>query len=156
MGVGGVGSSVVAGIHLANIFGILTHTVQYVMCGYLLIFSLTVVIFEGKVEWIEKAAFLLNYQELLIEKAKFLSEVLGRGLFYIFISTLWFSTFSLTSIMGYVQLGLGGYLLLIGALHVFMHFGIMPREVVEKVRAARRASYAAVGTRENTSDVERS
>eukprot|EP00812_Abedinium_dasypus_P008898 NODE_2626_length_903_cov_137.474057.p1 GENE.NODE_2626_length_903_cov_137.474057~~NODE_2626_length_903_cov_137.474057.p1 ORF type:complete len:158 (-),score=44.43 NODE_2626_length_903_cov_137.474057:400-873(-) len=128
-----------------NPFGILTHTVRYVIDIYNLIFSLTVIVFEGREEWIEKAAFLLNYQEMLADKAKFLAEVLGRGLFYIFLATLWLSSSDLTSIMGMVQIGLSGYMAFIGVLHIFMHFGVMPHEVVQKVRGAQRGGYSLVG-----------
>eukprot|EP00811_Abedinium_folium_P003017 NODE_12778_length_1204_cov_13.564531.p1 GENE.NODE_12778_length_1204_cov_13.564531~~NODE_12778_length_1204_cov_13.564531.p1 ORF type:complete len:212 (+),score=47.81 NODE_12778_length_1204_cov_13.564531:103-738(+) len=139
--IGGAVSCVLAGYHLVDVFGIMTETAQYVMYIFLMVFSLTVVIIEGKVEWVEKIAFLLKYEEMLIEKAKFLTEPIGRGLFYIFFGSLWLSFPYLGSIIDLIQLGLSGYMILIGVVHVFMQFGVHPHEVVKKVRASRRANY---------------
>eukprot|EP00413_Alexandrium_margalefii_P009483 CAMPEP_0204541836 /NCGR_PEP_ID=MMETSP0661-20131031/18534_1 /ASSEMBLY_ACC=CAM_ASM_000606 /TAXON_ID=109239 /ORGANISM="Alexandrium margalefi, Strain AMGDE01CS-322" /LENGTH=117 /DNA_ID=CAMNT_0051548533 /DNA_START=1 /DNA_END=351 /DNA_ORIENTATION=+ len=105
--------------------------VGYVLHGYLIAFALTTMLFEAKPEWIAMASGLDVYQNMLLEKAEFLSEVLGRGLFYGFQGTLWLSFASFSALQNFA---LGLWLLLVAMLHIFMHFGVMPHEVVSKLQ----------------------
>lgn len=133
---GGVVSCGFGMFNCINVFSALSHTVKYVMNIYIVLFSLTVVVFEAKSEWIQKVPWILDYQDNLIQQAKFLAEVLGRGLFYMFLGTLWLSNMdvTLTSVTGWCALGLGCYMFFIGLLHVLMHWNVMPPEVVKRVR----------------------
>eukprot|EP00811_Abedinium_folium_P003341 NODE_13071_length_1187_cov_3.473585.p2 GENE.NODE_13071_length_1187_cov_3.473585~~NODE_13071_length_1187_cov_3.473585.p2 ORF type:complete len:307 (+),score=99.67 NODE_13071_length_1187_cov_3.473585:118-921(+) len=135
---GGLAACGLAGFNLVNVFGILTHTLSYISNIYQVIFSLSVIIFEAPDEWVEKASekapFILSYHDTLEDNAKFLTQVGGRGLMYIFLGTLWIGSAGISSITGLCALGLGFYLALIGAFHVLMHFNILPKQVLDKVR----------------------
>ncbi|CAE8606106.1 unnamed protein product, partial [Polarella glacialis] len=116
---GGVASVAIAVMDLINVFGILTNPVHYVLSVYQLIFSCTTMLFEASPEMIQKVSGLNSYQDLLIDKAKFLSETYGRGLFYIFQGTLWLCFASLTDIL---DLGVGLWMVFVGALNIMIHF----------------------------------
>ncbi|CAE8679246.1 unnamed protein product, partial [Polarella glacialis] len=117
---GGVASVAIAVMDLINVFGILTNPVHYVLSVYQLIFSCTTMLFEASPEMIQKVSGLNSYQDMLIDKAKFLSETYGRGLFYIFQGTLWLCFASLTDIL---DLGVGLWMVFVGALNIMIHFG---------------------------------
>jgi len=89
--IGGCASCVNSGLDIINPLGALLSTVSYLISAYQVVFSLTTMIFEAKPEWIQKVPSLDKYQDLLIEKCKFMTESLGRGLFYVFQGTLWLS-----------------------------------------------------------------
>jgi len=108
----------------------LLHIVNLVVSGYLVVFALTTMIFEAPPWLIEKIPVITGYQDMLMEKAKFISEVLGRGLFYIFQGSLWLCFASLARMLDLVA---GGALVFVGFLHVAMHFGGLG-EVAQKMR----------------------
>jgi len=114
-----------------NPVSVVSQMVAYVLHCYLIAFALTTMLFEAKPEWIEMVSGLNSYQNLVLDKAQFLAEVLGRGLFYGFQGTLWLAFASLSALQNYA---LGLWLLLMAALHVAMHFGVMPHEVVAKMQ----------------------
>lgn len=116
--IGGVASSANAIMYLINPFSLLTHPVCYVLSAYQLLFSLTTMLFEAKPEWIQKVPGLDKYQDLLLDKAKFLSETLGRGGFYVFQGTLW-----LCFIDQILDLAVGGWMVFVGLLNVLIHYG---------------------------------
>mmetsp|Transcript_22859 Transcript_22859/g.60385 ORF Transcript_22859/g.60385 Transcript_22859/m.60385 type:complete len:121 (-) Transcript_22859:53-415(-) len=113
------------------------------MCIRLLqvIFSLTVMLFEAKVEWIQRIGGLDRYHSLLIDKAKFLSENLGRGVFYIFIGTLWLCFASLTELL---ELICGLYMVFIGVLYILLHQGGYA-QFAEKVSSLQKSRAAPPG-----------
>lgn len=120
-----------------NVFGILSHTVKYVLDVYIVLFSLTGVVFEAEADWVKKIPWILDYQDTLIDHAKFLSQMFGRGLFYIFLGTLWLSNMDTTwvSVTGWCATGLGCYMLFIGFLHALMSYDILAsKKLVERVR----------------------
>jgi len=82
-------SAVRAAGYLLNPLGLWTDSVPYVLSLYQLLFSITVGLFEVKLEWVQAVPVLDSYQNTLIEKAKFTSETLGRGLLFGFQGTLW-------------------------------------------------------------------
>jgi len=104
---------------LLNPFNLLGGPVTYVICGYQLIFGLTATIFEMPPDYMAKVPGVNGYQDLLMQKAAFLSDVAGRGLFYIFVGSLWFALGGLSP----VDLALGCYMTFIGFLHIAMHYG---------------------------------
>jgi len=140
---GSLASASLAVMSLIDVFSVFSHIILYMVSVYQFIFSLTTMIFEAKPEWIQKTQqtcpFLKvdTYQDLLMENCKFLSLTSGRGIFYIFQGTLWLAFASLTELL---NLAVGSFLCFIGALHVMMHFGIMPQAVASKMREG----YAAV------------
>jgi len=85
----GLISAVRACGYLLNPLGLVTYSVGYVLAAYQLLFSITTVLFEVKIEWVQSLGALDSYQNTLIEKAKFTSEIVGRGLFFLFQGTLW-------------------------------------------------------------------
>lgn len=119
---GGSASAGYAGytlLGLLNPFNLIGGVVTYVVCGYQLCFAVTTVIFEIPLEYSQKIPGINKYQDLLMEKAAFLSDVAGRGLFYIFIGSLWLALGGLSPI----DIGLGCYMCFMGVLHVAMHYG---------------------------------
>jgi len=127
-------------LSLVDIFRVLGHTVLYVVAGYQLIFSLSTALFELKPEWIQTVEDkttlpVSKYQDMLLENAKFLSWVGGRGMFYIFQGTLWLAFASFTDL---VNLLLGLFLAFVGVLHVLMHCGVAPTDVATKMREGYR------------------
>jgi len=100
--------------------GNLLSVVAYVVCAYQLIFAISSLIFEAPPSVMEKIPGITKYQDMLIDKAKFVSEVLGRGLFYIFQGSLWLAFANITKIL---DLAVGGSLVFVGVLHIAMHFG---------------------------------
>lgn len=150
-GVAALVKAVLTFMGLLNPLTIFTGLVFYVLVGYQVIFALTTMLFEAPTEWVEKIPGLSAYQDLLIEKAKFLSEVGGRGLFYGFQGTLWLCFASFTELFNFV---LGVYFLFLFALHVGMAYGIMPKEIVDKVAGGARSVAAAVGATQATNDIE--
>jgi len=125
----GVLSCVNAVLYCLDI-GHLLNVVVMVVSGYQIVFSVTTMIFEAPPNIIEKIPGITSYQDLLMEKAKFISEVLGRGLFYIFQGSLWLAFANLTKVLDLVT---GSVMVFVGVLHIFMHFGHLGT-VAQKMR----------------------
>jgi hypothetical protein len=109
----------------------LVNPIAYVISLYQLMFATSTALFELPPEQMEKVGFLKEYQELLSVKCNFLTDVLGRGLFYIFQGSLWAGFASLSDLL---DLGVAVLLIFIGALHVAMHYGIGPEVVGAQMR----------------------
>lgn len=104
---------------MLNVAGVLFHIVIYVVGIYQLIFSLTTILFEAPNEYVAKLpSFVNDYHDLLIDKAKFISETLGRGLFYIFQGTLW-----LCFIDSPIDVGCGLWMIMVGVMNILIHYG---------------------------------
>lgn len=103
----------------------------YVLLVYEMMFSFTTMLFEAKPEWIARVPGLDGYQNMLIAKAEFLCEVLGRGLFYGFQGTLWLSFSSLQSLFNVI---LAVWFMALAFLHISMHWGVMPQHLAAKTR----------------------
>merc|ERR1711920_663865 len=109
------------------------HWVSYAIAQYQLLFALTTMLFEAKPEWIAKGPSLSSYQDMLITYCNFITLALGRGLFYIFQGSLWLALMpTLISLDFFVGLALT----FVGAMHVAMHFGVMPQHIAAKAREA--------------------
>jgi hypothetical protein len=110
-----------------------------------LLFAFTTTLFESDPKYVDKFK-LGGYQDMLMEYAKFMCNCMGRGLFYIFQGIMWWmncENFSLLNLMHYVDFGLGGFLILMGILHILMAYDIMPQEVAVKVKdAVNKQGYA--------------
>lgn len=118
--IGGVGSAVVAVLAMINPLKLIFGPVIYVLSGYQLLFSLTTIIFEMPPEWITKVPGVTAYQDMLMDKAKFLTETLGRGLFYVFQGTLWLC---FASLQDWDKLLCGLWMVFVGALNIMIHYG---------------------------------
>mmetsp|Transcript_108532 Transcript_108532/g.317549 ORF Transcript_108532/g.317549 Transcript_108532/m.317549 type:complete len:253 (-) Transcript_108532:151-909(-) len=118
---GGLASCVVSALHLLNPLGLITGTVVYVLSIYQMLFSLTTMLFEAKPEWIQRVGGGIDtYQDMLIRKSKFLSEALGRGLFYVFQGSLWLSVAGVADLL---ELVCGSYMVFVGIMNILMHYG---------------------------------
>jgi len=123
----GCASLVLAAFRLGS-FSDLFRPVTYVLDVYLIVFSVTTILFEGRPEWIDVVPGVSKYQEMLIQHCPFLTQALGRGLFYVFLGTLWLSLLSVGFLEGITALALG----VVGLLHVLIHFGVLPDHIVER------------------------
>mmetsp|Transcript_47066 Transcript_47066/g.121683 ORF Transcript_47066/g.121683 Transcript_47066/m.121683 type:complete len:375 (-) Transcript_47066:89-1213(-) len=129
---GGVACVVMAGRTVLNPASLAHGPLMYVLALYLTMFSLTTMLFEADQAWIAKVPRLDVYQNLVLDKAKFVAEAYGRGLVYGFEGTLWLSLYG--SITSPLELALGLYFLGLSVLHILMHFGVMPQHVARKLR----------------------
>jgi len=111
------------GKHLFNPAGLL-------VSGYQIVFSLTTMVFEAPASVVTNIPGITKYQDMLIEHCKFISEVMGRGLFYLFQGSLWLTFAGLDKMLHFVA---GIVLVAVGALHVVMYFGGL-QEVATKMR----------------------
>merc|ERR1711920_57688 len=105
-----------------------------ILLSYNLIFSITSMIFEAKPEWIQAVQGLDKYQNMLIEYCVFLATAIGRGLFYAFQGTLWF-TFASATPIGFLIVCLGLVFFCLAFIHILMYFGVMPQHLVTKIRS---------------------
>lgn len=120
-----------------------------------MLFAFTSALFEAKPETVQKFG-MTKYQDMLLEYAKFISTAGGRGIFYIYQGLLWLVTVGATNfanwfdILNLVSIILGAFFLVMGGLHIAMHYDIMPQEVVVKAKeqlekAKGGAGYQKVG-----------
>lgn len=126
-----------------SIWGLLTiihplsvNPVAYLVRCYTLVFSITCMLFEAKPEWLiaiqDKTGFKISsYQDLLLDNAKFMALAGGRGLFYIFLGSLWLCAASLEHLINFM---VGMFLLLVGFIHLLMHCGVAPIDMAHKMR----------------------
>mmetsp|Transcript_120793 Transcript_120793/g.352837 ORF Transcript_120793/g.352837 Transcript_120793/m.352837 type:complete len:272 (-) Transcript_120793:247-1062(-) len=140
---GGVASLVLAVLQVLNPFTVVGAGFTYVVSLYQVVFSLTTMLFEAKMEWISQVELINDYHNMLMLNMRFLALSLGRGLFYVFQGSIWWV---LSSFTGIPQKILALYLCCLGALYILMHFGVMPQHVATKVRAlaASGADYVRV------------
>mmetsp|Transcript_51506 Transcript_51506/g.137455 ORF Transcript_51506/g.137455 Transcript_51506/m.137455 type:complete len:248 (-) Transcript_51506:80-823(-) len=135
---GGVFSIVCSVLSLLSVANIVFSPAKYVLAVYLALFSVTTMIFEVNPILVGKFPVLGTYQDLIIEKAKFMSEARGRGLFYVFQGSLWLSWSSLSELFTLDLFSLlrgscGIYMILMGIIHILIHYGKL-QVVVEKGR----------------------
>jgi hypothetical protein len=122
-----------------------TKPVSFLIAIYQVIFSLTTALFEMPPEYFttiqEKTGIgLSDYQRLLIEKAKFISEAKGRGFFYVFQGSLWLSVASLTAIPSLVC---GLSLVFVGLLNLLIGYGMLDKVMAQ---VPHTSDYRPVGT----------
>lgn len=110
----------------------LMHFVSYTVSLYQAVFSATTMIFEANPEWINEVGVLDRYQDSLMFNARFLATSGGRGLFYVFQGSLWITLCD--GVGHWYMFVTGAYIVLMGALHIAMHFDYMPSELVAKAK----------------------
>lgn len=101
---------------------------HYVLNAYLTGFGMVAILLEADVEKCyslkvigKLAPFVERYQHDIFDRAKFLTELRGRGLFYIFVGTL-----SVTQCWWCLFFFIGVWNLIMGMLTLMMSFGINP------------------------------
>jgi hypothetical protein len=124
-GIGSAGLGIFRCVTLTMSLAFLHSPVTFVIALYQVFFGLTSCLFEASHETLTKIentckAPVSSYQDMLIMKAKFISESKGRGFFYVFQGTLWLSVASLTELL---NLGCGLWLVFIGFLNLLIGFG---------------------------------
>merc|ERR1719161_1512473 len=92
---GRLATSIIGLLGLFSIFSAVLSPFEYILNAYLTFFGVVSVLLEADVEKLSKlqvanklAPWLQHYQGKVFEYAKILTELRGRGLFYIFIGTL--------------------------------------------------------------------
>jgi hypothetical protein len=109
----------------------LVNPISYVISAYQLMFACSTALFELPPDYMEKVSFLKEYQDVLSKKCNFLTDVMGRGLFYIFQGSLWAGFASLTDLL---DLAVTILMVFIGVIHVAMHYGVGPKAAMAQMR----------------------
>lgn len=139
---GGCGSCVLAIWFMLSPANLLHQSVIYFQSLFKVIFALSTMLFECPPTMMEKVPFLSKYQNMLIKWFAFMTTAAGRGGFYIFQGITWLSLVSLSEVFRmFLDVALGFFLVAIGLLHVAMHFGIMPTDIVTKAKNVGKAGY---------------
>jgi len=111
------------------------HPFIYVMGCYQTLFCLMTMMFEANPDHIAKLKCLDKIHDLLLEYCKFLTTCFGRGMFYTFQGSLWVGQVKFANWWKpteAIKLAVGLFLCFIGVLNFFMHWGVMPVQVVSK------------------------
>jgi len=113
-----------------NLNSLFSTPFQWVLSCYLAAFGLVTVLLEADVEQLSGRAVIgklaplcEHYQFEIFERAKFLTELRGRGFFYVFVGTL-----SITQCLVCLYFLAGLWNLLMGVLCLMMSFGINPAD----------------------------
>eukprot|EP00928_Gymnodinium_smaydae_P038245 TRINITY_DN26419_c0_g1_i1.p2 TRINITY_DN26419_c0_g1~~TRINITY_DN26419_c0_g1_i1.p2 ORF type:complete len:227 (+),score=63.71 TRINITY_DN26419_c0_g1_i1:85-765(+) len=135
---GGLATSFIGFLGLLNIGGGLTSPFSYVLNVYLTGFGFVAVLLEAdtkamqKMQVIGKFVPLFDrYQAQIFTKANFLTELLGRGLFYFFVGSL-----AITQCLICPLFLVGLWNVLMGAICILMHCGINPVDHIEQRNSA--------------------
>lgn len=117
-------------IGMLNLGNIFVAPFTYVLSCYLSAFGLVSMLLEADVEKLsgrsvvgKLAPLCEHYQMEIFERAKFLTELRGRGFFYVFVGTL-----SITQCLVCLYFLCGLWNLLMGVLCLMMSFGINPAD----------------------------
>jgi hypothetical protein len=113
-----------------NLNALFSNPFNWVLSCYLLVFGLVSVLLEADVEQLsgkpvvgKLAPLCEHYQFEIFERAKFLTELRGRGFFYVFVGTL-----AITQCLVCLYFLAGLWNLLMGVLCLMMSFGINPAD----------------------------
>lgn len=127
---GGMATTVAGVIGLLNLGTIFTAPFTYVLNGYLTLFGLVTFLLEADLESFKTmkvlgrfAPFVDQYQGEVFVRAKFLTELRGRGMYYLFVGSL-----AITQCFFCLFFLIGAWNVLMGMLCLLMSFGINPTE----------------------------
>jgi len=127
---GGIATTIVGFLGLLNISGGLTSPFTYVLNVYLTMFGLVTFLLEADMESFKNmkvlgklAPFVEQYQREVFDRAKVLTELRGRGFYYVFIGSL-----AITQCFLCLLFLVGVWNLLMGVLCLMMSFGINPAD----------------------------
>jgi len=125
---GGLATTIVGILGLLNISSSLTSPFQYVLNAYLTLFGVVTVLLEADMESFGRMKvlgklkpFVEKYQMEVFNRAKVLTELRGRGFYYVFLGSL-----AVTQCMFCLDFVIGLWNVLMGALCLMMSFGINP------------------------------
>lgn len=99
-----------------------TGFVWFIINVYQLAFGIITCLLEAQPDWYKSQPKVAAYQQKVAEYAKFLTLLLGRGLFYVFIGSLTFTVSWTAEGLDVFELLIGIYVLFVGILSVGMHF----------------------------------
>lgn len=127
---GGIATTVVGFLGLLNISGGLTSPFTYVLNAYLTMFGIVTFLLEADMESFKNmkvlgklAPFVEQYQHEVFNRAKVLTELRGRGFYYVFVGSL-----AITQCFFCLLFLVGVWNLLMGVLCLLMSFGINPAD----------------------------
>lgn len=127
---GGVATTVIGAIGLLSVLSSATSPFTYVLNIYLTGFGIVTILLEADVESVRTlkilgklAPVIERYQGEVFNRAGFLTELRGRGLYYIFVGNL-----AITQCFVCLLFLVGAWNLLMGILCLMMSFGINPAE----------------------------
>jgi hypothetical protein len=125
---GGIVTFAVGFCGCLNVFSIIGRPFSYVLHLYLTGFGLVSILLEADIDAISKmkvigkiAPLMGKYQEVIFNRASFLTEQIGRGLFYFFIGSL-----AITQCLVCVLFLVGLWNVLMGAICILMSCGVNP------------------------------
>lgn len=125
---GGVATTIVGILGLLSIFSIILSPFHYILNAYLTLFGVVAVLLEADVDRLQKTAvankiapLVQEYQMKVFVEAKFLTELRGRGFFYLFVGTL-----AISQCLFCLLFICGAWNLLMGVLCLLMSFGVNP------------------------------
>lgn len=127
---GGMATTFAGIIGLLNLGMSLTSPFSYVLNGYLTCFGVITFLLEADVESVREmkvlgrfAPLVESYQEEVFSRAKFLTELRGRGFYYLFVGSL-----AITQCFLCLFFLVGAWNVLMGVLCLLMSIGINPTE----------------------------
>eukprot|EP00929_Paragymnodinium_shiwhaense_P059910 TRINITY_DN29972_c0_g1_i1.p1 TRINITY_DN29972_c0_g1~~TRINITY_DN29972_c0_g1_i1.p1 ORF type:complete len:331 (+),score=80.93 TRINITY_DN29972_c0_g1_i1:191-1183(+) len=146
---GGIAQSILAFMTLLSLLlglGLIAHPVESALYSFQFVFSLTTALFEVPPDTVEMWPILDRWQNALLEDAKFFSKTRGRGLFYIFLGSLWlYESDSMSNLPSFT---IGLYMSFVGVVHVMISCGYSTQHIAQKIReggqAVRRATLRLV------------
>jgi len=137
---GGLATTVIGILGILTVTDGLTNPFHYVLNIYLTVFGIIAVMLEADLAALQRLPILgklgpliEKYQMDIFRKANFLTELFGRGLFYIFVGTL-----AITQCFVCLLFLAGLWNLLMGVVCVLMSFGINPVENVQLQQQGRQ------------------
>lgn len=127
---GGIATTFAGLVGILNIGNGLTSPFSYLLNGYLTLFGVVTFLLEADMESFKNmkvlgrlAPFVDQYQIEVFNRAKFLTELRGRGLYYLFVGSL-----AITQCFFCLLFLVGAWNVLMGVLCLLMSFGINPTE----------------------------
>jgi len=116
------------------------------LAAYQVLFAVIGTTFEISAETLQRVSLLSSFHDSLKDKAAFMTDLLSRGIFYIFQGTLWLSLcWALRARGPYSYVGC--YLVFAGFLCAFAHYGRCGRVVAKVGEDAQLALGPPVGGR---------
>lgn len=128
--VGGWATTIVGLLGCFNIGNIIVEPFQYILHCYLVAFGVVAIFLEADPERLQEftvigrmAGVVRSYQEEVFDRAKFLTELRGRGFFYLFVGTL-----AATQCLICLLFLVGLFNMLMGVICLAMSCGINPAD----------------------------
>eukprot|EP00927_Polykrikos_kofoidii_P055959 TRINITY_DN50141_c0_g1_i1.p1 TRINITY_DN50141_c0_g1~~TRINITY_DN50141_c0_g1_i1.p1 ORF type:complete len:237 (-),score=23.32 TRINITY_DN50141_c0_g1_i1:55-765(-) len=127
---GGLATAIVGVLSLLNVFEILASPFTYVIDIYLAAFGITGAVLEVDIERLSKMKVIGRFspsigrcQASVHQRANFLTQLFGRGLFYFFVGSL-----AITQCMWCLHFVVGLWNVLMGATCISISYGVNPMD----------------------------